>query len=159
MTTTLVLAEDALTAADVQHILAVHTEEGNEYRVLVPADTERNVIVTLLDQLSLADFSDALTTLLGKEPEGAAAVATAQERLDASVALFTAAGARASGEITDDDPLPALHAGIAAGADDIAIVTYPHFLEDTFHQDWASKAREELKVPVLHLYRGTSELG
>lgn len=159
MTTTLVLAEDALTAADVEHILAVHTEEGNEYHVLVPADTERNVIVTLLDQLSLADFRDALTTLLGNEPQADQAVATAQERLDASVALFAAAGASATGDITDDDPLPALRAGVQAGADDIAIVTYPHFIEDTFHQDWASKAREELSVPVLHLYRGTSELG
>jgi hypothetical protein len=41
----------------------------------------------------------------------------------------------------------------------VVVVTYPHALEDTFHRDWASRAREELHVPVLHLYSGTSELG
>jgi hypothetical protein len=38
-------------------------------------------------------------------------------------------------------------------------VTYPHAWLDTFHQDWASRARDVLQVPVLHLYSGTSELG
>jgi len=32
-------------------------------------------------------------------------------------------------------------------------------VEDTFHRDWASQARELLDVPVLHLYLRTSELG
>ena len=47
----------------------------------------------------------------------------------------------------------------AGGAREIVVVTYPHAVEDTFHTDWASRAREELHVPVLHLYSGTSELG
>ncbi|TGJ97125.1 hypothetical protein DLJ96_03650, partial [Actinotalea fermentans ATCC 43279 = JCM 9966 = DSM 3133] len=93
-------------------------------------------------------------------PSHAQATATAQERLDASVAELRAAGREAEGAVTEDDPLPALRAAVAAGdVREIAIVTYPHAVEDTFHQDWASRAREELHVPVLHLYSGTSELG
>ena len=42
---------------------------------------------------------------------------------------------------------------------EIAVITYPHAVEDTFHRDWASRARDELHVPVLHLYSGTSALG
>lgn len=162
--TTLVLTEDSLTEADVAHILSLRPQdaagdEANDYRVLVPADTERNVLVTLLDELSLADFRDALGTILGTEPRGQAAVAAAQERLDLSLDLLRAAGADAAGEITEDDPLPALQRGVTAGADEIVVVTYPHAVEDTFRRDWASRARETLQVPVLHLYRGTSELG
>jgi len=39
------------------------------------------------------------------------------------------------------------------------VVTLPHALEDTFRRDWASRAREDLRVPVLHLYLGTNQLG
>ena len=44
-------------------------------------------------------------------------------------------------------------------ADEVVVVTTPHALEDTFHTDWASRARDELHVPVMHLYAGTSQLG
>lgn len=160
--TTLVLTEDSLTEADVAHVLSLHPageDDARAYRVLVPADTERNLLVTLLDELSLADFRDALATILGKEPRGEAAVAAAQERLDTSLGLLRDAGATATGAITEDDPLPALRRGVSEGAEEIVVVTYPHAVEDTFRQDWASRARDALQVPVLHLYRGTSELG
>ena len=45
------------------------------------------------------------------------------------------------------------------GAREVVVATYPHLVEDTFHRDWASRARDVLRVPVLHLYLGTSELG
>ena len=44
-------------------------------------------------------------------------------------------------------------------ADEVIIVTMPHAVEDTFHSDWASRARETLGVPVLHFYTGTNLLG
>jgi len=56
--------------------------------------------------------------------------------------------------------LPALRTAVGAGdVREVAVVTYPHAVEDTLHTDWASRAREDLQVPVLHLYAGTSELG
>ena len=85
---------------------------------------------------------------------------TAHEQLHANVAAFTATGATADGVVVADDPLPALRAVVAdTDVSEIVVVTLPHALEDTFHRDWASRAREELKVPVLHLYTGTNQLG
>ncbi|WP_136520141.1 MULTISPECIES: hypothetical protein [Cellulomonas] len=158
--TILVLTEDTLADADVRHILALHEEEQLAYRVLVPADTERPLVPWIVDALSLGELREAWDRALGKEPSRAQARATAQEQVDGSVAAFRAAGRDATGQITDDDPLPALRTAVAAGdVREVVVVTYPHLVEDTFHTDWASRARDELHVPVLHLYSGTSELG
>lgn len=158
--TILVLTEDTLAPADVSHILSLHAGETLAYRVLVPADTERNVLVSLVDQLSLGELREALDTVLGREPRPEQAVADAAQQLADSLAAFAAAGVSATGAVVDDDPLPALRSALASEqAREVVVVTYPHALEDTFHQDWASRAREELHVPVLHIYSGTSELG
>ncbi|MGN8245420.1 hypothetical protein ACTHAM_002539 [Cellulomonas soli] len=158
--TILVLAEDALSPTDVEHLLALHPDEVLDYRVLVPADTERNLLVAIIDDLSLGGLREALDHARGKEPSASQATRTAAEQVSETVAAFTAAGRTATGQVIDDDPLPALRSAVAAGeVREVAVVTYPHAVEDTFHRDWASRAREELQVPVLHLYAGTSALG
>jgi hypothetical protein len=162
--TILVLTEDTLNPADVQHILSLHAADPAAatlaYRVLVPADTERNVISGIVDHLSVGELKQAWDEVVGREPTRAQATATAAEQLERSVAELRAAGRDADGSVTDDDPLPALRKAVAAGdVREVVVVTYPHAVEDTFHTDWASRAREELHVPVLHLYSGTSELG
>ncbi|MFP3712464.1 hypothetical protein [Puerhibacterium sp. TATVAM-FAB25] len=172
----LVLTEDTLTSADVEHITRLHAEDPVAYRVLVPADTERNVVTSIIDHLGMGELRQAWDELRGKEPDVRQATATAVDRLEGSVKALRAAGVEVDGFVTGDDPLPALRAeverlgGEAAGPGAVAaqgpagvreavVVTYPHAVEDTFHSDWASRAREELHVPVLHLYLGTSELG
>ena len=158
--TILVLAEDTLAPVDIEHLLSLHEGETLAYRVLVPADTERNILSSLIDHLSLGDLHRAWEEVLGREPEPRRARATAEVQLSRSLAAFEAAGREATGEVVSDDPLPALRTAVADGdVREIAVVTYPHAVEDTFHRDWASRAREELHVPVLHLYSGTSELG
>lgn len=155
-----VLSEDSLTAADVEHITSLHAGEDVRYHVLVPADTERNLLVSLVDHLSLGELREALDAALGREPEPVRAHETAEDQLEASVALFVATGARVDGVVVADDPLPALRAAVQdADVREVVVVTQPHALEDTFHTDWASRAREDLRVPVLHLYSGTSRLG
>ena len=155
-----ILAEDSLGPADVEHIASLHTSDV-EYHVLVPADTERNLLVSLIDHLSLGELRAALDDVLRREPKQLRAVATAGEQLAASLAALRSAGLQADGEVVDDDPLPALRAAVGDDSDDteVVVVTLPHALEDTFRRDWASRAREELQVPVLHLYLGTSRLG
>ncbi len=67
---------------------------------------------------------------------------------------------RRDGEITADDPMPTL-------VEEVAPPRRPrgrrrhraHAVEDTFHTDWASRAREALGVPVLHMYAGDWRLG
>ena len=158
--TVVVLTEDTLTDADVEHITALHAEDDVDYRVLVPADTERNVLVSVVDHLGLGELRKALDEVLGREPHPAQAKAEAGQQLAGSLAAFAAVGASADGDVVDDDPVPALTAAVArGGVREIVVVTYPHAVEDTFHRDWASRARDRLRVPVLHLYAGTSELG
>jgi hypothetical protein len=165
--TIVILTEDALNPADVQHITSLHAGEDVDYRVLVPADTERNVVTSIIDHLGLGELRAAWEELVRREPTPAEATATAAERLAVSLNLLREAGAVADGTVTDDDPLPALRTAVGdrGGPDgddgvlEVVVVTYPHAVEDTFHADWASRAREELRVPVLHLYSGTSTLG
>ena len=157
MTRITVLTEEALAATDVEHILSLHPDA--EFKVLVPADTEQNLLASLIDHLSLGELREALDEVLGREPTATPEL-TAAEQLERSLAAFTAAGAVASGSVVDDDPLPALRSAVADRvADEVVVVTAPHALEDTFHTDWASRARDELHVPVMHLYAGTSQLG
>ncbi len=155
-----ILTEDTLGPADVEHITSLHPGDAR-FHVLVPADTERNLLVSLIDHLSLGELRAALDDVLGREPEPQRAVATAEQQLTGSLEQLRAAGAEAEGEVVDDDPLPALRTAVGDPADgaEVVVVTLPHALEDTFRRDWASRAREELRVPVLHLYLGTSRLG
>lgn len=155
-----VLVEDALSPDDVAHVVALHPDEDLAYRVLVPADTERPLLPWVLDSLSLGELRAAWERMTGHEPAEPQAKATAEQQLAASLAAFAAAGHTATGAVVDDDPLPALRAAVAGeGAREVVVATYPHLVEDTFRTDWASRAREALHVPVLHLYLGTSELG
>jgi hypothetical protein len=159
--TIVVLTEDALTEADVDHLLELYRERQEvAYRVLVPADTEQNMLVSLVDHLSLGELREALDTVLGREPEPAEARRTAQESLRQSLAALQARGATVDGSVVDDDPLPALRRAVAADdVTDVVVVTLPHAVEDTFRTDWASRARDVLEVPVLHVYSGTNLLG
>ncbi len=154
-----ILTEEALGTDDAARIAALHEGESLRYRVLVPADTERNLLVDVLDHLSLLQLREALEELRGKQdPE--AARADAAQALTSSLAALRGQGATADGAVTDDDPLPALTAAVREhSAREVVVVTRPHAVEDTFHTDWASRARDEVGVPVLHVYAGTTFLG
>lgn len=155
-----ILTEQALDIGDAGRILALHDGEDLDYHVLVPADTRRNLLVDVIDHLSLLQLRGALDAVLGREPDGDAARLSAQQALAASLAALRSSGKSAEGQVTQDDPLPAVKAEVdRLGAREVVVVTRPHALEDTFHRDWASRARDELGVPVLHVYAGTTFLG
>jgi hypothetical protein len=160
-----ILTEQALDAGDAARIIALHAtdlEQGERprYRVLVPADTERNLLVDVVDHLSMLELKAALDTVLGREPDDEQARATASEALEASLTALRGHGVEADGEVTQDDPLPAVAALVRNdAASEVVVVTRPHAVEDTFHRDWASRLRDELGVPVLHVYAGTTFLG
>jgi len=159
--TVLVLAEDALGEADVRHIVGMHPDDDLRYEVLVPADSERNFAVELIDHLSVGELRQAWHDLRRDVPSQPQAEKTAEQQVEETEALFAAAGRDATGVVTADDPLPTVRERVARGdVLELVVVTYPHAVEDTFHRDWASRAREELDdLPVLHLYAGTSEIG
>ena len=154
----IILTEEPLRPIDVRKILGLHEGEQPTYRVLVPADTERNVLSSVLNHLSLFEMREALEALRPVDRTGARS--DAQAALATSLQALEGAGAGATGAITEDDPLPTLSAEVERlSAREVIIVTEPHAVEDTFHTDWASKAREQLGVPVLHMYAGDWRLG
>lgn len=156
--TVIVLTEEALKPVDVDKIVAMHVEEAATYRVLVPADTDRNVLSSFLDHLSLFEMREALDSL--RPVDGIEAHADAETALSTTLREFAAHDVAATGEITADDPMPTLVEEVARlGAREVVVVTEPHAVEDTFHTDWASKAREALGLPVLHMYAGDWRLG
>ncbi|GAB3590064.1 hypothetical protein GCM10027446_03990 [Angustibacter peucedani] len=155
-----ILTEQALDAGDAARITALHDDEQLRYHVLVPADTERNLLVDVVDHLSLLELRQALDAVRGREPSDDQARATATQALSASLESLRGNGIEADGEVTQDDPLPAVREAVdGLGAREVVVVTRPHAVEDTFHRDWASRARDELGVPVLHVYAGTTFLG
>ena len=159
MPTIILLTEEALRPNDVENIRTLHGEETLTITVLVPADTARNVVADIIDHLSLFELKEAWRTIVDKETDTEARQ-EAGEALQQTVSALEAIGATVTGTIVDDDPLPALEQAVTnADADEVIIVTMPHAVEDTFHQDWASRARESLGVPVLHFYTGTNLLG
>ncbi len=158
--TIVVLTEEALAAADATHIAGLHAGEDLTYRVLVPADTQRNLLADVVDHLSLGEWREALHAIRHPDPDGPAARTEAGDALAASVAALDAVGVEATGEVTEDDPLPALAEAVRRfSAREVVVVTRPHAVEDTFHRDWASRARDSVGVPVLHVYAGTTFLG
>jgi hypothetical protein len=155
---TIVLTEVPLKALDVTRITALHEGDEPAYRVLVPADTKRNVLVSVLNHLSLFEMREALDAL--KPVNRNAAHTDAETTLAESLKVLEEAGVEATGLITEDDPLPQLEAEVGRiHAGEVIIVTEPHAVQDTFHTDWASEARERLGVPVLHVYTGDWRLG
>jgi hypothetical protein len=156
--TTIVLTEVPLKPLDVTRIVSLHEGDEPAFRVLVPADTERNVLVSVLNHLSLFEMREALEAL--KPVNRSEAHTDAEETLAETLRVLERAGVQASGAITDDDPLPTLEVEVGRlQASEVVIVTEPHAVQDTFHTDWASEARDRLGLPVLHIYSGDWRLG
>ena len=164
--TVVVLTEEAFGDVDARNLAALHAQEraaGEDVRhlVLVPADTERSVLAGLLDHLSLGELRAALTEVRAGHPDPAVARADAEGALAATLEALRAQGLHVQGRTTADDPLPEVRAALSREPDvrELVVVTRPHAVEDTFHTDWASRARDTLGVPVLHVYAGTTRLG
>jgi hypothetical protein len=158
--TVIVLTEEALKPVDVDKIVGLHAGDDDEenYRVLVPADTNRNMLSAFLNHLSLFEMREALESLKPVDREGAHA--DARTALEQSLAEFEQRGLTVTGEVTGDDPMPTVAEEVRRlNAREVVVVTAPHAVEDTFHTDWASRAREVLGLPVLHIYAGDWRLG
>ncbi len=157
----IVLTEVALTDEDAVRLTSLHeNDEAGQpsYHLLVPADVERNLLADVLDHLSLFQLREALEAVRGEDEPTRTEAAT---ELAASLAAFAGVGVTATGEVIEGDPVSVLEKQVTADGPtrEVMIVTRPHAVEDTFHRDWASRAREALGVPVLHVYAGSSFLG
>jgi hypothetical protein len=150
-----ILAEQALTAADAQEVVSLHEEieDTRHYHVLIPAED-----AALTAALGTATGTEGLST--PTIPAQDIDIEGAQQAIDAdaasavaqSVSGIKALGLEATGEFGTGDPVDALTKVVAdKHADEVIVMTLPHSISELFHLDWTSKARRRLGVPVLHL--------
>jgi hypothetical protein len=152
-----ILAEQAMTAADAQEVVSLHEaiEDTRHYHVVIPCE----------DATRQAEFgygSIGPYDAIAAPPVAAALIDidAAQEAIDkqasnavqATITRLRALGMQASGEFSSKDPLDTLARAVAdSHADEVIVMTLPHAISELFHLDWTSKARRRLGVPILHL--------
>src|SRR5206468_6534205 len=118
--------------------------------VLVPANTERHLLVDFLENLSMLDIAKAFRELVSSAPDPQVERAAAVETLERSLAALAGLGGGVTGEIVSGGAVAGLVAKVRAlGAGQAVVVTRPHAISDTFHTDWANKAQDQLGLPVL----------
>lgn len=156
MTTILLLSETTLTDHDVHRIAELHGDETIDVHLLVPADAEHNRLIEALDEVALGRLRDALDD---DEPTPEQAEREAMHAVNASLEALKTAGVSARGSVTGSDPVPAaIEAVRQDSADEVIVVTPPHPIEAGLHRDWASRLRDELELPVLHVVSGTDRV-
>jgi hypothetical protein len=155
-----VLTEHALSAADAEHLVALHDPESPTFRVLVPAGGRRGLLAEVLDHLSLLEFREAAEAVGERDEHVDETDVQARRDVQASVSQLVRLDVEATGDVVDGfHPIDALEKAVQEGADEVIVVTSPHAVEDTLHKDWASAARDRLGVPVLHVYADSNWIG
>ncbi|GAP56020.1 hypothetical protein [Arthrobacter sp. 92] len=155
-----ILTEEPLGADDRVNIERLVDGGDTPLVVLVPANTERHLLVDFLENLSMLDVAKAFRELTTRAPDPASERAAAAETLSISLNTLAGLGAGVTGEVVDGDAVRGLVSKVKeVGAGQAVVVTRPHAIADTFHTDWANKAQDQLGLPVLHLYAGSGFIG
>ena len=155
-----ILTEEPLGADDRVNIERL--VDGGDARlvVLVPANTERHLLVDFLENLSMLDIAKAFRELTAHAPDPNKQRAAAAETLATSLTALEGLGGGVSGEVVDGEAVNGLVTKVKElGAAQAVVITRPHAVADTFHTDWANKAQDRLGLPGLHLYAGSGFIG
>ncbi|GEC03760.1 hypothetical protein SSP24_14150 [Streptomyces spinoverrucosus] len=152
MFTSVLMIEKALTSADVEFVTTLHGDEPVTFHVLLqPRGEQADRLLRAIDDLAMGAIDEAARE--GETPEGEAAKSEGQRALDVSLQALRASGSTAEGRLIEDHPLDALKGVVEeVGADEVIVLTDPHYVEEFFHRDWASRARHKVGVPVLKLF-------
>ncbi|KQR00110.1 hypothetical protein ASF72_16785 [Arthrobacter sp. Leaf141] len=155
-----ILTEEPLGADDRLNIERLVDGADSTLLLLVPANTERHLLVDFLENLSMLDIAKAFRDLTSSTPDPGTERAQAAETLAVSLEALSGLGSGVTGEVVDVRAVDALVAKVRdSGATQAVVITRPHAVADTFHTDWANKAQDQLGVPVLHLYAGSGFIG
>ena len=156
MYTILLVSETTLTEHDARRVAELHGTEEVSVHLLVPADAEHNRLIEALDEIALGRLGDAFEEDASSPQQ---AEHEAMHAVNASIDLLTAVGLPAHGSVTGSDPVPAaVEAARADSSDEVIVVSPPHLIESGLHRDWASRLRDELRLPVLHVVSGTDRV-
>ncbi|GGN37235.1 indole-3-glycerol phosphate synthase [Streptomyces kronopolitis] len=151
MFTSVLMIEKPLTPADVEFVTTLHGDDRISFVVLMQPRGKQDVLLRAIDDVALGEFDDAVRE--GEEPGGERAEAPAEVALAHTLGALRATGAEAVGQVVEDHPLDLLRSIVEeTGADEVIVLTTPHFVEEFFHRDWASRARHMVGVPVLKLF-------
>ncbi|MEU1089630.1 indole-3-glycerol phosphate synthase [Streptomyces sp. NPDC005576] len=146
------MIEKPLTPEDVDFVTTLHGDERISFIVLMqPRGDQADVLLRAIDDVALGELRDAARE--SEEPEGKDAREPARLALEHSLRALRAAGSEAVGQLVEEHPLDSLKTVVDdAGADEVIVLTAPHYVEEFFHRDWASRARHKVGVPVLKLF-------
>lgn len=151
MFTSVLMIEKPLSPVDVEFVTSLHGDDAVSFVVLMQPRGSKDRLLRAIDDIALGDLEHAVQER--DEPEGQEALEPAERALRLSLAALRAAGSEAGGEVVQRHPLDALRGVVErAGADEVIVLTEPHFVEEFFHRDWASRARHKVGVPVLKLF-------
>lgn len=151
MFTSVLMIEKPLTPADVDFVTTLHGDDQVSFVVLMQPRGAQDILLRAIDDVALGEFDDAVRE--GDEPGGSSAEVPAERALAHTLAALRAAGAEATGHVVERHPLDLLRSVVdETGADEVIVLTTPHFVEEFFHRDWASRARHKVGVPVLKLF-------
>ncbi|MGW1868030.1 indole-3-glycerol phosphate synthase [Streptomyces mauvecolor] len=151
MFTSVLMIEKPLTSVDVEFVTTLHGDEPVSFVVLMQPRGDQDRLLRAIDDVALGELDEAVHE--GEEPEGSAAQGPAELALQHSVQSLRDAGSKAVGHVVDDHPLDKLKGVVdEVSADEVIVLTAPHYVEEFFHRDWASRARHKVGVPVLKLF-------
>ncbi|MFE6364010.1 indole-3-glycerol phosphate synthase [Streptomyces sp. NPDC057806] len=146
------MIEKALTSADVEFVTTLHGDEPVFFHVLLqPRGDQADRLLRAIDDVALGELDEAARE--GETPEGEEARGFGERALAVSLQALRASGSEADGRLIEDHPLDALKSLVdEVRADEVIVLTDPHYVEEFFHRDWASRARHKVGVPVLKLF-------
>ncbi|MEU9299634.1 indole-3-glycerol phosphate synthase [Streptomyces sp. NPDC048269] len=151
MFTSVLMIEQPLTTVDVDFVTTLHGDDQVSFVVLMQPRGDQDRLLRAIDDVALGELPEAIRE--GDVPEGEAALGPAAQALAHSLNALRQKGASATGQIIEEHPLDKLKAVVEEnGADEVIVLTAPHFVEEFFHRDWASRARHKVGVPVLKLF-------
>lgn len=152
MFTSVLMIEKALTSADVEFVTTLHGDEAVSFHVLLqPRGEQADRLLRAIDDVALGELDEAVRE--GQTPEGEEALSVGERALEVSLTALRTAGSAAEGRLVEEHPLDALKGVVQeVGADEVIVLTDPHYVEEFFHRDWASRARQKVGVPVLKLF-------
>jgi hypothetical protein len=154
--TTVLMIEKPLVPADLELVTTLHGDEPVSFVVLMQPRGDQDRLLRAVDDVALGYLDAAVHE--HERPEGDTALLPAERALSHSLQALRDSGAEAVGEVVESHPLDLLKSVVEqTHADEVIVLTAPHFVEEFFHRDWTSRARHKVGVPVLKLFAHGSE--
>ncbi|MFD9489596.1 indole-3-glycerol phosphate synthase [Streptomyces sp. NPDC059991] len=146
------MIEKPLTSVDVEFVTTLHGDEPVSFVVLMQPRGDQDRLLRAIDDVALGELDEAV------HEGGDAGPAAAVRALEYSLQSLRTTGSQAVGQIVEDHPLDLLKSVVdEVNADEVIVLTAPHYVEEFFHRDWASRARHKVGVPVLKLFAHSEE--